>query len=71
MDDTVVFDKDTKFPSDFKEKFLKNSENKNRLNFCLAAEFLLQYSEGKTVILTKDEAVLFNVKSLVTDLTPP
>lgn len=71
MDDTVVFDKDTKFPSDFKEKFLKNSENKNRLNFFLAAEFLLQYSEGKTVILTKDEAVLFNVKSLVTDLTPP
>ena len=71
MDDTVVFDKDTKFPSDFKEKFLKNSENKNRLNFFLAAESLLQYSEGKTVILTKDEAVLFNVKSLVTDLTPP
>lgn len=71
MDDTVVFDKDTKFPSDFKEKFLKNSENKNRSNFFLAAEFLLQYSEGKTVILTKDEAVLFNVKSLVTDLTPP
>ena len=43
--DTVVFDKDTKFPPDFEEHFFKNSKNKNRLNTFLATEFLFQYSK--------------------------
>lgn len=65
--DTISFDRDTKFPSDFKTNFLKNSDNKNRLNVFLASEFFSQYSGDKIIVITKDETVLSNDQDLVVD----
>ena len=65
--DTVTFDRNTKFPSDFKNNFLKNNKNKNRLNEFLADEFMQQYSGGKSFVVTKGELVLSNIDSLAGD----
>ena len=46
--EVMEFDRNTKFPSDFKDSFLKNSRNKDRLNEFLAGEFIQQYSGEKT-----------------------
>lgn len=70
--DRIQFDRNTKFPSDFKENFLKNSKNKDQLNRFLADEFMQHYSGDKSLVITKDESVLSNVEILATDtsLTP-
>ena len=68
----IEFDRNTKFPSDFKENFLKNSKNKDRLNVFLAEEFIQHYSGDKTLVITKNDSVLSNDETLCINmmLTP-
>ena len=65
----MEFDKNTKFPSDFKDNFLKNSRNKDRLNEFLAGEFIQQYSGEKTFVVRKGEHILSNNGFLAADTT--
>ena len=65
--EVMEFDKNTKFPSDFKDNFLKNSKNKDRLNEFLADEFMQHYAGDKTFVVTKGEHVLSNVDLLAAD----
>ena len=65
--DVLEFNKDTKFPSDFTENFLKNNTNKNRLSEFLADSFLELYSGEKCFVVTKGDYIMSNDNALISD----
>ena len=64
----LMFDENTKFPSDFKDNFLKNNNNKERLNQFLADKFAEIHNNGDiTLTVTKGTGILTNDEMLSSD----
>ena len=65
---TMNFTGDTRFPLNFGNIFLKNSQNKDQLNLFLAKEFMrLHESNPQELVLTFKETVLSNRECNVND----
>ena len=64
---TIPFDENSAFPKDFKENFLKNSCNKEKLNHYLASKFIEFHHDAKSFIVTKGNSIESNDRILLTD----
>ena len=62
---TFYFEGHTDFPKDFKDDFMKNPKNKEKLN-CFLAEKLSELHNGdQTLVVTKGDGILTNDSVLV------
>ena len=59
-----IFDENTKFPSDFKENFLKHNDNKERFNSFIAKKLLEIHRGSKTLVVTKGNSINTNENTL-------
>ena len=68
----VMFNGKSSLPTKFRDSFLKNSDNKNRLNSFLADKILSLHRDDRTLIITKDTSILSNNFAITSDeiLTP-
>ena len=55
---TILFDDDTKFPGDFKDNFLKNSINKDKLNLYLSQKMIEIHTGEKTLTVTMGSTIV-------------
>ena len=61
MGSKLLFTADTRFPTNFANNFLKNSQNKEQLNLFLAKEFIrLHESNPQELVVTFHDTVLSN-----------
>ena len=60
----LIFDENTKFPSDFKDNFLKSNNNKERLNHFLADKFSEIHHGVTKLTVTKGSDILTNDETL-------
>ena len=56
----LIYDEHTKFPSDFKDNFLKNNNNKERSNHFLADKFSEIHHGVTKLTVTKGSGILTN-----------
>ena len=54
----INFDDNSEFPTDFKDNFMKNPQNKENLNHFLAKKFLEIHNTGITVVITIENRIL-------------
>ena len=64
----VHFDENTKFPSDFKDNFLKNNNNKERFNKFVAKQLIDIHDGAKELVVTHGSMIITNVTALQSDL---
>ena len=63
----ISFEDSTPLPGKFNETFLKNNNNKERLNLYLAGKFHSFHQDDKQLIITKGDSVLSNENRILTD----
>ena len=63
---SIMFEDTTPLPGRFNETFLKNNDNKERLNLFLADKFL-SYDDDKVRVITKGETILSNDDDILMD----
>ena len=61
----IEFNEQTDLPSNFKE-FLKNSQNKDRLNKFLAEKFMTEHMSTKILVFTHKNSILSNSGTIMT-----
>ena len=63
----LKFDDETQFPNDFRENFLKNSANKDKISNYLANKFLEFHHSDKVLVVTKNDTILTNDENLLNE----
>ena len=63
----INFEGNTKFPKDFINDFMKNSQNKENLNCFLAEKLLEVHDQDKIIVITKGDGILTNKSILKSD----
>ena len=64
----VNFDDLTSFPNDFGDNFLKNSDNKEKLNHFLAEKMItLHANSDKCLVITKGNSIITNTQDMLND----
>ena len=64
---TISFDDNTKFPGDFRDNFLKNSSNKEKLSAYLAKKLMEFHTGEKTLVVTTDDHIDTNNSILASE----
>ena len=66
---TFHFEGHTDFPKDFKDDFMKNPTNKEKLNCFLADKMLELHNGDQILVVTKGNCILYNDRVLESDST--